>query len=567
MVLHLLKTQHLPKWPMTETKKAYFNKGQLYVHEISSNSKTIVGSRRSGKSDGIVGPDLLYDVQHMPRSVGWIYGATYKQLLSRTLPATLAFAKRYGYRENYHYFVGRKAPDFMNFKLPYIQPVGRDGWRNCIHWYNGTITHLLSQDVQFSSNSITADWGKADEGRSIKKEKMFEEAIPTLSGTNPVFEKCHKWRGITIVSDMPTSKQGQWVVDMEKRMDAELISAIEATIAEINIIREKYQHMPELPARAVALINTQKEQLFFLRKNAFLYKEFDVIENIELLGVDYIKEQKRNLPPVIFQTSIMNKRIRKLTDGFYPNLDPDIHYYDAFNNSYIDNLRTDKGTLDLKKISEDNCLSDGDIDPDVPLAIALDYNANINWIVTGQRVEPEMRGLSSRFVKFNRKLRALCKDWCEYYKYIVNKEVIYYYNETALERGYADEESESFADIVYHVLTNHGWDVQMVFLGKTWSHKLKHQYIDDALTGKKYLFPKFNRQNNENLLPAMEMTGTRYGKYGFEKDKSGEKFAETEDDPLELRTDGTDAWDDLFIGLNFFPQQFSSIQIPTSINN
>lgn len=550
-----------------EKKKAYFNKAQLYVHELSPNSKTLVCGRRFGKSDGLMGPDLLYDVQHMPRSVGWIYQATYKQLLSRTIPSTLAFLERYGYREDFHYFVGRKAPKWMNFKMPYIQPRGSDGWSRVIHFYDGTIIHMLSQDVRFAANSLTSDWGKVDEGRSIKKEKMFEEAIPTLSGSHPSFENCHKWKGLTIVSDMPTSKQGQWVVDMEKRMDPELISAIEGIIAEIIRIRKRYQHMPELPANADRALRALKKDLFLFRRHAFLYKEYDTIENLELLGEDYIKEQKRNLTPVIFQTSILNKRIRKLTDGFYPNLEPELHYYDAYDNSYIDNLRTDKGTLDLKKIQEENCLSDGDIDPDVPLAIALDYNANINWIVTGQRVEPEIRTLSSRYVKFNRKLRALCEDWCGYYKYIVNKDVVYYYNETALESGYADEESESFAEIVNSVLTKHGWNVQMVFIGKTWSHKLKHQYIDDALTGKKYLFPRFNRQNNESLLAAMEQTGTRYGKYGFEKDKSGEKFKETEDDPLELRTDGTDAWDDLFIGLNFFAQQFISIQIPTDINN
>lgn len=76
----------------------------------------------------------------------------------------------------------------------------------------------------------------------------------------------------------------------------------------------------------------------------------------------------------------------------------------------------------------------------------------------------------------------------------------------------------------------------------------------------------FNRANNEFLLTAMEMTGMKYGKYGFEKDNTAGKFAETEDDPLELRTDGTDAWDDLFIGLNFFPQQFSILPFEMSID-
>jgi hypothetical protein len=549
---------------MNEKKKAYFNPAQLYVHELSPNSKTLVCGRRFGKSDGIMGPDLLYDIQHMPKSVGWIYQATFKQLLARTIPATLAFLERYGYREDYHFFVGRRAPKWMNFELPYIQP--RD-WGQCIHFYNGAVIHMLSQDVRYAANSLTADFGKVDEGRSIKKEKMVEEAMPTLSGTHPSFENFHKWKGITIVSDMPTSKQGNWVVEMENRMDKDLIRAIEGNIAAINEIKARYYYLTEIPADTKTELKKLKKETNFFRRHAFLYKEYDTIENIELLGEDYIKEQKRILPPVTFQTSIMNKRIRKLTDGFYPNLDPEVHYYDAYDNSYIDNLRTNRGTFDFNKIKEENCLADGDIDPDLPLAIAFDYNANINWVVTGQRQEPEMKTLTSIYVKFEKKIRALCKKWCQYYRFIVNKEVIYYYNETALEKGYADEESESFADIVYSVLTNHGWSVQMVFLGKTWSHKLKHQYIDDALTGKKYLFPKFNRQNNEDLLTAMEMTGIRYGRNGFEKDKSGEKLGETEDDPLELRTDGTDAWDDLFIGLNFFPQQSASLPVETVFND
>ena len=545
---------------MSSKQKAYFNRAQLYVHEIGANSKTIICGRRFGKSDGIFGPDILYDVQHMPGSTGWIYQATFKQLLSRTLPATEAFWRRYNYRRDYHYFVGRKAPRWMGFRDPVIEPMD---WGHCIHWYNGTVIHLLSQDVKFSANSLTADWGKVDEGRSIRKEKMFEEAMPTLSGTNHRFESCHKWKGFSIVSDMPTNRTGQWVVEMENRMDGDLIQAIEGTVGEINYLMSRYAALPELPKVVESQVGKLKSELSFLRSRAFLYKEFDTLENIELLGEDYIRQMKRDLPPLTFQISIMNQRLRKLDNGFYPALDPAMHYYDGYNNSYLSNLRTAKGTLDIERIGHDNCLGDGDMDPQVPLAVAFDYNANINWVVTGQRIDPELRTLSSFFVKSPKKIRELCQLWCDYYRYAANKDVIYYYNETALQKGYADEESESFADIVYRILTHNGWSVEMVFTGKTWRHNIKHQYIDDALKGKKYLFPRFNRSNNTHLLPAMEMTGIRVGRNGFEKDKSGEKLGETEDDPLELRTDGTDAWDDLFIGLCFFPRQFVSVPVVT----
>ena len=44
------------------------------------------------------------------------------------------------------------------------------------------------------------------------------------------------------------------------------------------------------------------------------------------------------------------------------------------------------------------------------------------------------------------------------------------------------------------------------------------------------------------------------GRNGFHKDKGGEKLAESEEDLLEHRTDGTDAFDTLFIGCEKIPQ-------------
>jgi hypothetical protein len=546
---------------MAEKKKAYFNRAQLEIHEIGANSKTIVCGRRFGKSDGLIGPDTLYDVQHMPGSSGFIYQATFKQLLSRTLPASEAFWNRYDYKRDVHYVIGKRAEKWQKFADPIIKPMD---WEHCMHWYNGTVVHLLSQDVKFAANSLTSDWGKVDEGRSIKKEKLFEEAFPTLSGTDNRFESCYKWKGFTIVSDMPTSKQGQWILEMKKRMDVELIQAIKDLIAHINYKVFLFQEKGSISRSSQYEIDKLRKELNYYRSKAFLYKEFDTIENIEFLGVDYIKQMKRDLPPLIFDTSIMNIKKRKLSDGYYPNLDPNIHYYDAVDNSLIDNTRTAKDTYDIEKISEYNCLFDSDIDNNVPLAVTFDYNDKINWVVTGQRVEPEMRTLSSFFVKSPKKIRQLCQYWCDYYRYIVNKKVIYYYNTTALQKGYADEESESFSEIVIGILSKNGWDLEPVFIGNTWKTSVKHQSIDDALTGRKYLFPKFNRSNNSFLLTAMELTESKIGRTGIEKNKSGEKLKETEDDPYELRTDGTDAWDDLFIGLNFFPRQFTSMPFITS---
>lgn len=65
--------------------------------------------------------------------------------------------------------------------------------------------------------------------------------------------------------------------------------------------------------------------------------------------------------------------------------------------------------------------------------------------------------------------------------------------------------------------------------------------------------PFFNRSNNPDLILAIQSVGVSRDRNGFCKDKSGEKLAESEEDLLEHRTDGSDAFDTLFIGCEKFP--------------
>lgn len=67
----------------------------------------------------------------------------------------------------------------------------------------------------------------------------------------------------------------------------------------------------------------------------------------------------------------------------------------------------------------------------------------------------------------------------------------------------------------------------------------------------------FNRQNNDDLILAIQSAGVERGRNGFRKNKSGEKLAENEENLLEHRTDGTDAFDTVYIGCEKFPQDFN----------
>ena len=324
-----------------------------------------------------------------------------------------------------------------------------------------------------------------------------------------------------------------------------------------------------------------------MRCSTFAYYEASTLDNIDLLGIEYIQRMKRDLPPLIFALSILNMKKVKSNDGFYSLLDiENIHgYTPELPESVIDRsirrktastivggqaINTDYESPDFDVLqSIKDCTMDGDLLPEDDLFIALDYNANINWVVTGKIGENERGGeclytLSSMFVKNERKLEALMKDWCKYYAphRKQNPCVTYFYDATAKFRAYASEEQRDFKDIVIDVLQRNGWNVRAVDMGTPMEHQAKFHDINEGLSETGRLSVRFNEENNQDLIVAMEHTTIKVGYNGFKKDKGGEKLPETETDPLELRTDGTDAWDVLFLGCLYYRHDMGFMCLP-----
>ena len=99
----------------------------------------------------------------------------------------------------------------------------------------------------------------------------------------------------------------------------------------------------------------------------------------------------------------------------------------------------------------------------------------------------------------------------------------------------------------------------MVYVGPTPRHDWKHELIDLSLKGDPtYLTIRFNMVNNEFLKIAMEQTGVKQGRNGFEKNKSVEGTPDTADNPDEYKTHITDAFDTLWYGMNFYFEEGSS---------
>lgn len=315
-----------------------------------------------------------------------------------------------------------------------------------------------------------------------------------------------------------------------------------------------------------------------LRRVGFVVERASTLENVDLLGEDYIRQLKRDLPAYTFACSVLNIKMQKSNDGFYSNLDIDnVHGYDPGDS--IDPLSQAKFSTvkatgiingqkvtsesyqpDLKELSERNdCRMDSDCINSLNLYIALDYNANINTLVVGQMYERDgmecLNVIKSFYVKNERKLRELIADFSDYYapKRAINRDVTYFYDATAKQGASYASSDERFYMTAIAELEKRGWDVTAIDMGAPEKHEVKHKIINDGLAHLSYPAIRINQPNNPDLIIAMQLCEVQISYRGFHKNKSQEKKPESEDTlPLENRTDFTDAFDTLYLGCKFF---------------
>ena len=336
----------------------------------------------------------------------------------------------------------------------------------------------------------------------------------------------------------------------------------------------------------------QDDYLRELRRSAFVVRRASTLENVDVLGEEYIRQMKRDLPPYTFMVSILNVKIKKSNDGFYSNLDID-HVHGYINDSGIDpltmaNWSTQKATgiidgkkitsesyqPDLKELSERNdCRMDADCVNDLPLYLAFDYNANINTLVVGQVYQRDgveaVNVIKSFYVKNERKLRELVDDFSRYYapKRAVNRDVVYFYDATAKQGASYALTDERFYQAVIKELERNGWNVTAIDMGVPEKHEVKHRIINNGLAGIEYPAIRINQLNNPDLIIAMQLCEVSIGYQGFRKDKSQEKKPETEENlPLQQRTDFTDAFDSLYLGCKFWRGNIGWFVLPDGKN-
>jgi len=549
-------SEPLPINPLKREPK-FFNRSQRQAMAISAHSERYVCSRGFGKSEGIDARFILRNVWAMPGSIGALISPTYAKAWGNTLPAVCTALARWGYVQDIHYFVGRKAPQAAGFGLPRRPPL-REAWGNCLHFWNGTILVVLSFNHGMSANSMSLDWVLGPEAKFLDYEKIKSEVNPANRG-NPEFDDCPWHHSTLFTTDMPTSKKGKWILDTREEMIPEHINYIrgvykllkdyENTPEQTEYVRRRIRELREdldIARKYQPVKDTKEIQRGKSREYTVYYAEFDIFDNIEIVGMDFVWQMKRDLPALMFRTSILNERLFKIENGFYSALDENIHFYTPADTPAMARYT---GSYNLT-----GCLRDGDLDMSKPLYVAFDSNAAINSLVIGQVDEEAhlLRVINSMFVKTPNKMPELVQQFCDYYAGKANKEVVVFYDHTFVQTSGKD--NDTLIDVIDRKLKANRWNATLTYVGQAPEHKWKHEQIDLTLKGANpyYLFVLFNLMNNEYLKLAMERSGIKVGRNGFEKDKSDEKLPDSPDNPDELKTHITDAFDTLWYGVNFY---------------
>ncbi len=548
---------------MKTPKPLHFNVPQIKVMLAGAKKNYLIMARGTGKSSGILSPWLVEQARTMPRSQGGIIGSTFQQLLVRTLPPAIGNWERMGYHRDVHYVIGHEPSKVFkrmwNWKGPHVKPLDS---KYCMYWFNGSVQVLISQDRIGSSNGLSLAYLGGDEAKLLNKERLDDEVMPTLRGDRSHFGHLPNYRGEMFLTDMPTTAKSMWILDKAEQMDIEQITLILQLQLKVNLWkRDLLTAKSQEEALALTVkIHRYERELQKLRFKSVYYAEASALDNIDVLGLEFIADMRKTLSKGKFDASIMNIKPTKIEGGFYGLLDSSLHGSDWFNYNYLD-VFIDRPTSEIP--TNQDWKHDAGFDSTQPLEIAMDYGSDINCLVVGQEIGDEFRTLNSFYVLHPELTAAVVHKFCDYYEGYPSRHVFYYFDHTAISGNGVTE--FTYQTVVEEALRSRGWSITSIYCGQAPSHDRKYELWGAILGEKDDRLPRFrySKTNCQQLETSMSNAGVYRGSKGFQKDKRPER-----DDKMGVPTEDATHLSDAIDTLVFFKYhtrlEDSSTFVPSS---
>lgn len=463
--------------------------------------KTIIleWARGTGKST-ILGWFIKEAVKQMPRATGILVGETYSQILSRTLPSTKQGLEMFGLYEDIDYVVG-KCGKSLGFEMPFQAP--SKSWDNVIHFSNGFILIMVSNDMPNAGRGINSSIVFGDEAVLLDQERLFNNVQTTNRSTcGGLYEDKPLCNAEIFVSSVAMTQKGQWFTDLEK------------------VAKEK------------------PWEVLFIKANAY--------QNAHNLSKDWFDKMREKAPSQMhYDAEILNIRPKKVTNGFYPQLDPKKHYYrDSYDYNYLQSI----GVKGKKK--DFNCRQDKDVMMNKPLTMTIDWG-NIMTMTISQDQGERYRHLKTFHVSSPQIIDDLINnEFIPYYEYKkqYSNVIEFYFDRNGNNK--TPNSRLTFAEQAIECLKAKGWKVNVRVRKGTENppHNDKFIVINYLLKhGGTNGLPEIqiNENNCNDLIVSLENAPAKEGKQPntIEKDKKSERsktlpqehathFSDTFDIPL-----------------------------------
>jgi hypothetical protein len=433
-------------------------------------------------------------VTDMPRANLILVGETFQQILTRTLPSTIAGLEKLGLRKEVHYFVGRRAPKKFGWYEPYQPPLD---YARSIHFATGAVINLVSQDRAGSGRGLNTDGIIGDECNLLDFDKLNIDTLATMRGSDARLKGREKFMNTLFVGTTPLDLIGKWMYKKEEEA------------------------------------MTNPERVLYIRASSY--------ENFDNLGQEWFELMKRTMPDFLYKAEIENIRPKSVEDGFYPLLSDD-HMYTNFNYDYYDGV-LEKKTMPQVEII--NSKGDRDCDSSKPLEIAVDWGASINCMVVCQQDGDRHNFIKEFYVKSPKILDSLfTEEFIPYYRHHRKKVVYFYYDRNG--NSHLANSNMTFFEQACSLLEQAGWEVHGMTHGLDPFHQDKYQLWNILLSEAQSHLPvvRFNKSNCKCLITSMQNAPAKDVK-GIQKDKSSER---KKNFPQEEATHFSDAADIIIYG-------------------
>lgn len=402
----------------------------------------------------------------MPRSKGFLSSTTYNQLLTKTMPAVESKWHEMGLAEWEDYVVGVKPP--RHFEKCWDEPRKYD---NVISFANGRRIELLSMDRPDLARGGSYTDGAIDEWALVPQDHVTKVLLPSLRMKPLLYKPCPMFRGLRGYTSIPWKPSGFYILDYEEKARSN-------------------------PRRV-------------------LWVESTAMDNIEVLGADYIKMLEEELPYLEFLVEVMNERIRKVQDAFYHKFDADKHTY---------SVRYQYGE------GERGVATTGIKDPyykkDALLDITFDFSGWFNcasvWQDGRQGGKSMEYCLHQFFVKESEgRIGELVDKICTHY----SRHEFRFVRIWGEPRGH-DKRADSLNTIYDQIVqrfAKHGWKCEVrVGAGQVRKHKERAYYINEIFAEETPTLPmvRINEETCKDIIIALQICSV---KDDFQKDKGREK--------------------------------------------